>query len=91
MKLTALGGRRQESQDGNRFFTGLDMAIIKKDIEMNNSQARRGEREPVKGNGDIVACGCGSQGCFIFREYSSEELARTGGRGLHDWKRPTKP
>lgn len=47
-----------------RFFSSLDMAILKKDIAIKNSQIKRGK---IKGSNetDIIPCGCGSVGCFI--------------------------
>lgn len=49
---------------GKRFYTSLDMAIIKMDIAKRNSQIKRGEVKRF-GNEYISVCGCGGEGCFI--------------------------
>ena len=51
-----------------RFLTSRDMAIIKLDESIKNSQIKRGEREK-KGNADIRICGCGVEGCFLHLEF----------------------
>lgn len=74
-------GRRKESSGqgiGKRFYTSLDMAIIKRDIAHRNSEIKRGLVER-KGNEHISVCGCGSEGCFIHSGYDSvpmEQMAR---------------
>lgn len=77
MKVTQLGKRRMESRNGNRFYTSLDMAIIKHDQMVQNAREKRGELKktlysvagaedvPLTGNRYIVVCGCGVEGCFI--------------------------
>jgi len=62
--------RRKESKDLKRFYTSLDMAIIKKDAANRNGQIKRGEIIR-KGNEDISVCGCGSEGCFIHFTYDN--------------------
>ena len=53
-----------------RFLTSRDMAIIKLDESIKNSQINRGEREK-KGNADIRICGCGVEGCFLHIEFDN--------------------
>lgn len=55
----------RHSRNGNRFYTGHDMAIVKHDIEVRNSQIKRGEVVPKSENHYISVCGCGATGCFI--------------------------
>ncbi len=61
---------RKESRWGNRFYTALDMAIIKKDEATKNAQIKRGERKD-KPNNYITVCGCGVEGCFIHGEHDN--------------------
>lgn len=49
---------------GKRFYTALDMAILKKDIATYNAKRKRGE-VPNHPNAYISQCGCGNEGCFI--------------------------
>lgn len=63
-------GRRNESLIGKRFYTRLDMAIIKKDQASRNGQIKRGEVKRY-GNEYISVCGCGTEGCFIHSGYES--------------------
>lgn len=77
MKVTQLAKRRNESRNGNRFYTAVDMAIIKHGQMVQNAREKRGElkktvysaggREdiPLTGNRYIAVCGCGVEGCFI--------------------------
>lgn len=58
-----------------RFYTDLDMATIKHDQAVRNSQAKRGEVEK-KGNEYISECGCGFEGCFIHSGYDSVDQDR---------------
>lgn len=63
--------RKKESKNGNRFYTKLDMAIIKHDTAVHNSEINRGEVEK-KGNNEYVSvCGCGVEGCFIHGDFAS--------------------
>ena len=62
--------RRKESKNLNRFYTTLDMAIIKKDAANRNGQIKRGEIQR-KGNEGISVCGCGVEGCFIHFTYDN--------------------
>lgn len=55
---------------GKRFYTSLDMAIIKRDTAHRNGQIKRGEIKRY-GNEYISVCGCGSEGCFIHSGYDS--------------------
>ena len=57
--------RRNESRKNhNRFYTSLDMAIIKKDAATRMAQIKRGEI-PRFPNNNIYVCGCGVEGCFL--------------------------
>lgn len=49
---------------GRRFFTRVDMAIIKLDAAQRQSQINRGETQQTETQ-YIVECGCGLEGCFI--------------------------
>lgn len=71
--LDWLGSRRKESSGvgmGKRFYTALDMAIIKRDAAHRNGQIKRGEVKRY-GNEYISVCGCGSEGCFIHGGYDN--------------------
>ena len=55
--------QRKESKNGNRFYTLLDMAEIKRMESVQNSRVKRGE---MKNRPNYCSCcGCGSEGCFI--------------------------
>ena len=62
MKLTP--NRRKHSKNGKRFYTSKDMAIIKHDTAVYNSQQNRGERSSSN-HIEIKECGCGAEGCFL--------------------------
>ena len=47
-----------------RFYTALDMAIVKHDEAMVNAQVKRGEFTRTN-NRNIYPCGCGVEGCFL--------------------------
>lgn len=84
--------RRKESEHGNRFYTKLDMAIIKKDAANRNGQIKRGE-VPNYGNNYISVCGCGREGCFIhsgFNSISQEEMNKWYKNKLPHHKPKTK-
>jgi hypothetical protein len=71
MKLESQVKYRRASSKGKRFYTGLDMAIIKKAEEELNSRVKRGELVR-KGNRYISVCGCGAEGCFVHGSYESK-------------------
>ena len=64
MSLDYKAKRRKESKNLRRFYTSLDMAIIKKDMAIRNSRIKRGEIEDHPNN-IICVCGCGHEGCFL--------------------------
>ncbi len=49
------------SQNRKRFYSQLDMAIIKKDMATRNSESKRGVISK-KGTEYISVCGCGHEG-----------------------------
>lgn len=51
-------------KQGRRFYTDVDMAIIKLDEAVLNSMVKRGE-VVINNNQHIVICGCGVEGCFL--------------------------
>lgn len=64
-KLEEQTRRKKYSKKHNkRFYTKLDMAIVKHDQAVRNSKINRGEIEK-KGNEYVSVCGCGREGCFI--------------------------
>ena len=68
MKLQQLVRHRHESGSLKRFYTSLDMAIIKREEQALNSQVKRGELVR-HANRYISVCGCGIEGCFIHGSY----------------------
>lgn len=56
---------------GNRFYTALDMAIVKHDEAVQNAKIKRGEIKPHN-NRYISVCGCGREGCFIHGSYENK-------------------
>lgn len=70
MRLSQLIQHRRYSRGYNRrrFYTDLDMAIVKLDAAIRNSRIRRGEIKTTN-NQYIVDCGCGAEGCFIHSSY----------------------
>ena len=88
MNLDCNAKRRPESRKNwKRFYTSLDMAIIKRDAANRNGQIKRGE---IVGYGynDICVCGCGSEGCFLHIGYNSPEIVRNPVEKINklDWK-----
>jgi hypothetical protein len=76
MKLDYVGKNRPHAKDrvvdgkyirGKRFYTSVDMAIIKHDIAAHNSMINRKKVEK-KGRYLIYECGCGGEGCFLHVE-----------------------
>lgn len=63
MNLEETKVRRKESKNDKRFYTSRDIAIIKKDVALRNSQFKRGELKYQ--DDEIVVCGCGAEGCFV--------------------------
>lgn len=80
MKVQQLARRRQESREGNRFYTRRDMAIIKLDQSIENSRRKRGESKPKDGYEYIAVC-CGVEGCFIHG--SSERVPPEQKKSVH--------
>jgi hypothetical protein len=86
MKLRKLAEMHKSVRCGRdlskrRFFTRLDMAILKQDIDINRAMVRRGEIEIKGGNEVIYECGCGMEGCFIhssFRSYTGTKRNPNG-------------
>jgi len=71
MNLEQIIKRKKESKNGRRFYTGIDMAIIKKDAARRNSQIKRGEA--IRGGTEFIAvCGCGAEGCFLHGGYNKK-------------------
>jgi len=65
MNLEEKTKRRNESRKNHkRFYTSMDMAIIKKDAATRMAQVKRGE-VPKYPNNIVVVCGCGVEGCFL--------------------------
>jgi hypothetical protein len=62
----ATGWRRDSMK---RFYSQLDMSIIKHDISIRNSQVKRGDLKLKSHTEGICQCGCGAVGCFV--HYSS--------------------
>ena len=58
----ATGCRRASMK---RFYSQLDMSIVKHDIAVRNSQVKRKEIELKSNNEGIAHCGCGAVGCFV--------------------------
>ena len=69
MKLQDKIRTRRESKNGKRFYSQLDMAIIKQDSSIKEAQIKRGEIVP-KAIEYISVCGCGVEGCFIHSSYT---------------------
>ncbi len=63
--------RRDESKNGKRFYTELDMAEIKRMESVANSEVKRGLRKNKPNYYSV--CGCGAEGCFII-SYSEGKL-----------------
>jgi hypothetical protein len=63
---------RKKFKQHNRFYSQLDMSIIKHDIAVNNARIKRGEIL-LKGNNEYISvCGCGGIGCFIHGNFKTE-------------------
>lgn len=72
-KLTSKIKRRNESRSQKRFYTALDMAVIKHDDAVENSREKRGEIKRF-GNRRHSVCGCGVEGCFVHVNYESDSV-----------------
>lgn len=85
MNIEYKAKRRNESKNFNRFYTRLDMAIIKKDAANRNGQIKRGE-VPNYGNNYISVCGCGMEGCFIHSGFNSIPQEE-----MNEWQKNKQP
>ena len=54
-----------------RFYSNLEMSIVKQDIANYNGAKKRGEMRDEP-NGYIVECGCGGRGCFVHNSYKGK-------------------
>ena len=69
MKLNdQLSNRKHSRHNDKRFYTNLDMSIIKHDEAVHNAKLKRGIIQK-KGIKSIYVCGCGCEGCFLQIEY----------------------
>jgi len=84
MKLELISKRRKESKHNNRFYTALDMAIIKHDIAVKNAEKKRGIT-PDYPNNIISVCGCGGEGCFIHSSWKTTQTQEEYNKSLADW------
>lgn len=75
MKLETLVNKKNLSKNNKRFFTKLDMSIIKKDAANRNSQIKRGLIKKYPNN-IIYPCLCGSEGCFIHTGWENKEISK---------------
>jgi len=72
-KLTSLFSNKPTSRKrGKRFLTSVDMSSLKLEEAILNSKVNRGESEDNP-HTDIVQCGCGMEGCFIFYTVKERE------------------
>lgn len=62
--------RKSSKKEGNRLYTLLDMAIIKKDVAITNAKRKRKELDNHP-NQYISVCGCGMEGCFIHGSFET--------------------
>lgn len=62
---------RRKKYMNRRFYSALDMSIIKHDESVSNSQRKRGEKVDYP-NAYIVQCGCGGVGCFIHHSFETK-------------------
>jgi hypothetical protein len=63
-KLSNIITARKVAKHGHRKYTDVDMACIKHDAAIQNSQVKRGELKRAN-NQYVIECGCGAEGCFI--------------------------
>jgi len=69
MNIEAIARRKKESKNNKRFYTSVDMAIVKKDAAIRNAKIKRGVLQ--RGGTEYIAvCGCGTEGCFIHNGYN---------------------
>jgi hypothetical protein len=69
MKLNdQLSNRKHSRFNDKRFYTSLDISIIKHDEAIHNAKLKRGILQR-KGRKSICVCGCGVEGCFLQIEY----------------------
>lgn len=62
--------KRKKACKGGRFYSNLEMAIIKHDQAVHNAQIKREAQDG--NNGLIYECGCGGLGCFLHRNYKGQ-------------------
>lgn len=63
--------KREKASRGERFYSNLEMSIIKHDQAVHNAQVKRGEAQA--GNNNLIyECGCGARGCFLHRNYKGQ-------------------
>lgn len=70
-KLWKAMKKAKESAHGNRFLSSRDMAEIKHQEAVYNSEIKRGDRKVEGQNHYITLCGCGIEGCTIHGNYKS--------------------
>ena len=73
--------RRESNYNNNRFYTSLDMAIIKKDAANRMGQIKRSEVVDFANN-YISVCGCGREGCFIHSGWNTIPQDK-----MNDWSK----
>lgn len=62
--------RKRDMRTNRRFYSNLEMSIIKHDQAVHNAQRKRGDAETeTAGNSIIYECGCGFRGCFLHTDY----------------------
>ena len=77
--------RKESRKNHNRFYTSVDMAIIKKDADIRKAKIKRGEIVPEGGNEYIAVCGCGMEGCFMHGDCKSEETQERHNKMCEMW------
>lgn len=63
--------KKASHSNSDHFLSTLDMAVVKHDEAIKNSQIKRGELT-LKGNNEyIVKCRCGNRGCLYSSSFKT--------------------
>lgn len=82
--------RNNRKYKHRRFYSNLEMSIIKHDEAVHNSETKRGSTSA--GNNHVIyECGCGCRGCFLHRNYTATNENSEGISLLRNIMNKTKP
>lgn len=72
-KKNYIKARKASWTDSDHFLSALDMATVKHDEAIKNSQIKRGELTLKENNEYVGKCRCGARGCLFFGSFKTTE------------------